>query len=61
MDDPQIPPPDPNEPDRGEPPDLELAGPTMWFSTGPPTREQEALAKRILEHRPGALLVFDTR
>ena len=57
---PQLPPRDPNETD-GEAPNLELAEPTMWFSNGAPAPEAEQLAKRILEHRPGALLVFDTR
>ena len=58
---PEIPPPDPNESDGAEPPSLELAAPTTWFPNGPPTPEEEALAQLILEHRPGALLVFDTR
>ena len=57
---PQLPPPDPNE-TTGDAPRLELAEPTMWFPSGPPAPEAERLAKRILEHRPGALLVFDTR
>ena len=58
---PQIPPPDPNEPDGAAAPSLELAEPTLWFPNGPPTAEEAALARLILEHRPGALLVFDTR
>jgi hypothetical protein len=58
---PQLPPPDPNEDAGGEAPDLELAEPTMWFAGGPPSPGDERLAQRILEHRPGALLVFDTR
>jgi hypothetical protein len=57
---PKLPPPDPNEV-AGDPPGLELAEPTMWFANGAPAPEAERLAKRILEHRPGALLVFDTR
>ena len=57
---PQLPPPDPNEV-AGDAPGLELAEPTMWFPNGPPAPEAEQLAKRILEHRPGALLVFNTR
>ena len=56
---PQLPPPDPNE--SVEAPGLELSEPTMWFPNGPPTAEAERLASLILEHRPGALLVFDTR
>ena len=40
---------------------LELAEPTTWFPNGPPAPDAERLAKLILEHRPGALLVFDTR
>jgi hypothetical protein len=55
-----LPPPDPNEV-AGEAPGLELAEPTMWFPNGAPTAEEQRLAKRILEHRPGALLVFATR
>jgi hypothetical protein len=58
---PQLPPPDPNEAASGDAPGLELAEPTMWFPNGPPTPEQQQLAKLVLEHRPGALLVFDTR
>ena len=57
---PELPPPDPNEA-AGEALGLELAEPTMWFPNGPPAPEAERLAKLILEHRPGALLVFDTR
>ena len=57
---PQLPPPDPNEV-AGDAPGLELAEPTMWFPNGPPAPGAEQLAKRILEHRPGALLVFNTR
>ena len=58
---PQLPPPDPNEAAGADPPALELAKPTVWFPNGPPTREAQRLAQLILEHRPGALLVFDTR
>ena len=57
---PQLPPPDPNERDV-EAPDLELAEPTIWFRNGPPPPDEQRLAQLILEHRPGALLVFDTR
>ena len=57
---PQLPPPDPNETD-GDAPALELAEPTVWFANGAPAPGAERLAERILEHRPGALLVFDTR
>jgi hypothetical protein len=58
---PQLPPPDPHEGAGVEAPGLELAEPTMWFPNGAPTPEAERLAKLVLEHRPGALLVFDTR
>jgi hypothetical protein len=58
---PQIPPPDPNEAVDSDAPPLELAQPTMWFTNGSPTPEQQRLAQLVLEHRPGALLVFDTR
>jgi len=40
---------------------LELAEPTVWFATGPPTPEAQRLAQLMLERRPGALLVYDTR
>ena len=33
----------------------------MCFPLGPPSPEAERLAGAILEYRPGALLVFDTR
>jgi hypothetical protein len=58
---PKLPPPDPNEGAGADPPDLELAEPTVWFTHGSPSPTAERLAQRILEHRPGALLVFDTR
>ena len=58
---PQLPPPDPNEGAGADPPALELAAPTLWFPAGPPTLEAERLAGLVLAHRPGALLVFDTR
>jgi hypothetical protein len=58
---PQLPPPDPNEAAGSDPPPLELAEPTMWFPQGPPTADAQRLAQLVLEHRPGALLVFDTR
>ena len=57
---PQLPPPDPHE-GAADALSLELAEPTMWFPNGPPEPEAAQLAKRILEHRPGALLVFNTR
>jgi hypothetical protein len=55
-----LPPPDPNEA-AAELPRLELAEPTMCFPLGRPSAEAERLAGTILECRPGALLVFDTR
>jgi hypothetical protein len=58
---PQLPPPDPNERVAGEAASFELAEPTVWFPHGPPTPEAERLARLVLEQRPGALLVFDTR
>jgi hypothetical protein len=58
---PQLPPPDPYERDGAVLPALELAEPAMWFPLGPPSEEAQRLASTILEYRPGALLVFDTR
>jgi hypothetical protein len=58
---PQLPPPDPNECDATVLPDLELAEPTMWFPLGRPSEADERLAATVLAHRPGALLVYDTR
>jgi len=58
--DPRLPPPDPNEL-AAAPPGLELAEPVMWFPLGPPGSSAERLAGTILEYRPGALVVFDTR
>jgi hypothetical protein len=58
---PQLPPPDPNEHDSGLLPGLELAQPAMWFPLGRPSPVDERLAGAILEFRPGALLVYDTR
>jgi hypothetical protein len=55
----RLPPPDPNE-GSSVPPGLELAEPAMCFPLGPPSRSAEQLASAILEHRPGALFVFDT-
>jgi len=57
----ELPPPDPNEDLTGTPPSLELSEPLTWFLQGPPDDEAERLASVILGHRPGALLVFDTR
>ena len=56
---PQLPPRDPHE--DVEVLDIELAEPTVWFPNGPPTPEAQRLAQLLLEHRPGALLVYDTR
>jgi len=57
---PRIPPPDPNECLAAAPPGLELTEPAMCFALGPPIPSTERLARAIVEHRPGALLVFDT-
>ena len=56
-----LPPPYPNEGAGDLPAGLELAEPTMCFPLGQPSAEAERLAGTILEYRPGALLVFDTR
>jgi hypothetical protein len=42
-------------------PGLKLAEPAMWFPLGPPSEEAQRLARTILEYRPGALILFDTR
>jgi hypothetical protein len=57
----RLPPPDPNEDGSATPPGLKLADPTMCFPLGPPSASAERLAGAILEYRPGALFVFDTR
>ena len=58
---PQLPPPDPNEHFGATPPRLELQAPAMCFPLGEPSERAEQLANVILEYRPGALFVFDTR
>jgi hypothetical protein len=50
-----LPPPDPNE--SHEPLELELDTPTAVFLSGPPSTEADQLAARLLDWRPGALLV----
>jgi hypothetical protein len=57
----QLPPPDPHECFEPIPHGLELAEPTSWFPFGPPSPAAERLAECLLKHRPGALVVFDTR
>ena len=57
----QLPPPDPYERDSAVLPGFELAEPAMWFPLGAPGEDAQRLAQTILEYRPGALLVFDTR
>lgn len=56
----ELPPPDPNE-NLSTPPGLDLADPMMCFPLGSPGAAAERLAGAILEYRPGALFVFDTR
>jgi hypothetical protein len=58
---PQLPPPDPNERLGAAPEGFELSEPAMCFPLGEPSRRAEQLANAILELRPGALFVFDTR
>ena len=58
---PNIPPPDPHEQGSGVLPGLELAAPAMWFPLAAPRPEDKRLAAAVLEYRPGALLVYDTR
>jgi hypothetical protein len=50
-----LPPPDPYE--SHEPTALELDSPTAVFLSGPPSAAADRLAERVLEWRPGALLV----
>jgi hypothetical protein len=50
-----LPPQDPNE--SHEPAELELGSPTAIFLSGPPSAAGDQLAARLLEWRPGALLV----
>lgn len=56
---PQLPPPDPHESLHG-PEGLELAAPTAVFVGGPATTDTDREACRILDLRPGLLLVFAT-
>jgi hypothetical protein len=50
-----LPPPDPHE--SHELIALELESPTAVFLSGPPSAAADRLAHRVLEWRPGALLV----
>jgi hypothetical protein len=54
---PQLPPPDPHE-STETPGGLELESPTAIFVAGPATPEADRAANRILDLRPGLLLVF---
>jgi hypothetical protein len=51
----QLPPPDPHE--SHEPTEIELDSPMAVFLYGPPSVAADELATRLLEWRPGALLV----
>jgi hypothetical protein len=51
----RLPPPDPHE--SFEPGELEIQSPTALFLGGPPSAATDELATRLLEWRPGALLV----
>ena len=50
-----LPPPDPHE--TQEPTEIELDQPMAVFLAGPPSLAADELAARVLEWRPGALLV----
>ena len=50
-----LPPPDPHE--SHEPGELEIDTPTAVFLSGPPSVAADRLAARLLDWRPGALLV----
>jgi len=54
---PQLPPPDPHE-SLETPEGLELEAPTAIFVAGPATPDSDRAADRILDLRPGLLLVF---
>lgn len=56
---PELPPPDPHERGGETPLEIELAEPAMWFPLGAPSPDARRLAGKVLEFRPGALLVFD--
>jgi hypothetical protein len=56
---PQLPPPDPHE-SIDSPEGLELESPTAIFVAGPATPAADRAASRILDLRPGLLLVFAT-
>ncbi|HET8755597.1 MAG TPA: hypothetical protein VFM58_06300 [Solirubrobacteraceae bacterium] len=51
----KLPPPDPNE--YHEPSELDLRSPTAVFLGGPPSAAADRLAARLLDWRPGALLI----
>jgi hypothetical protein len=51
----RLPPPDPHE--SHEPGELNIESPTAVFLGGPPTDATDQLAARLLEWRPGALLI----
>ncbi len=51
----RLPPPDPYE--SHEPGDLEIETPTVVFLFGPPSAAADQLADKLLDWRPGALLV----
>jgi hypothetical protein len=52
----RLPPPDPHE--SQEPGELNIESPTAVFLGGPPSEATDELAARLLEWRPGALLVM---
>jgi hypothetical protein len=51
----RLPPPDPHE--SHEPSELEIDSPTAVFLWGPPSAAADRLAAKLLDWRPGALLV----
>jgi hypothetical protein len=55
---PELPPPDPYESFDLEPDDREVGAPTAIFAGGPVTPEVDRVADRLLDLRPGLLIVF---
>jgi hypothetical protein len=55
----ELPPPDPSE--QLGTPGLSLAAPTVYFTGGPPSPQDERLADAVLAVRPGALIVISPR
>jgi hypothetical protein len=54
----QLPPPDPYESPGARPEGLELSAPIVVFATGTPSVSDDRLSDRLLELRPGLLVIL---